>query len=90
MEIAPRRGYGRGMAEITNLTRFRKARARADKRRQGDENAALFGRTKAQKAAEDADRNRAARTLDQHRREDAAGDDAGDDAGDGGEDGADG
>ena len=41
MEIVPRRGYGRGMAEITNLTRFRKARARADKRRQGDENAAL-------------------------------------------------
>nr|WP_273501776.1 DUF4169 family protein [Paracoccus sphaerophysae] len=78
------------MAEITNLTRFRKARARAAKRRQGDENAALFGRTKAQKTAEDADRTRAARTLDQHRREDAAGDDAGDDAGDGGEDGADG
>lgn len=89
MEIAPRRGYGRGMAEITNLTRFRKARARADKRRQGDENAALFGRTKAQKAAEDAARTRAARTLDQHRREDAAGE-GGDDAGDGGEDGADG
>lgn len=86
MEIAPRGGYGRGMAEITNLTRFRKARARAAKRRQGDENAALFGRTKAQKAAEEADRTRAARTLDQHRREDAAGDDAGD----GGEDGADG
>ena len=90
MEIVPRRGYGRGMAEITNLTRFRKARARAAKRRQGDENAALFGRTKAQKTADDADRTRAARTLDQHRREDAAGDDAGDDAGDGGEDGADG
>ena len=64
------------MAEITNLTRFRKARARADKRRQGDENAALFGRTRAQKAAEDAARARAARTLDQHRREDEAEDGA--------------
>lgn len=80
MEIAPRGGYGRGMAEITNLTRFRKARARAAKRRQGDENAALFGRTRAQKAAEEADRTRAARTLDQHRREDEAGDGPGDGA----------
>ena len=68
------------MAEITNLTRFRKARARADKRRQGDENAALFGRTRAQKAAEEADRTHAARTLDQHRREDEAGDGPGDGA----------
>ena len=59
------------MAQITNLNRFRKDKARAEKRRVGDENAAKRGRTKAQKAAEEADAARAARTLDQHRRDDA-------------------
>ncbi|MDE3078855.1 MAG: DUF4169 family protein [Paracoccaceae bacterium] len=39
------------MAEIVNLTRARKAQARVKKRAEGDENAAKFGRTKAQKAA---------------------------------------
>ena len=66
-----RRGYDRAMAQITNLNRFRKDKARAEKRRVGDENAAKHGRTKAQKAAEAADAARAARTLDQHRRDDA-------------------
>lgn len=56
------------MAEITNLTQFRKQRARADARQRGDENAARFGRTKAQKAAEAQSAERAARHLDQHRR----------------------
>lgn len=55
------------MAEITNLNRFRKDKARADRRRQGDENAARFGRTRARKEAEAADAARAARFLDQHR-----------------------
>lgn len=59
----------RGMAEIVNLTRFRKQKARADRRRQGDENAARFGRTPAQKAAEEEEAERAARLLDQHRRD---------------------
>ena len=59
------------MAQITNLNRFRKDKARAEKRRVGDENAANHGRSKAQKAAEAADAARAARTLDQHRRDDA-------------------
>ena len=58
------------MAQITNLTRYRKDKARAEKRRLGDENAARHGRTKAQKAAEQADAERAAQTLDQHRRDD--------------------
>ena len=52
-----------------NLNRARKARARAQKREQGDENAVKFGRTKAQKQAEDADRAKAQRHLDQHRKE---------------------
>jgi len=64
------------MAQITNLNRFRKDRARAEKRRQGDENAAKFGRSKAGRAQEQAELARVARTLDQHRRENGDGDDA--------------
>jgi hypothetical protein len=55
------------MSKVTNLNQARKARARAEKRAQGDENAARFGRTKAQKAREAA---KARRTLDQHRKDD--------------------
>ncbi|ARJ69880.1 DUF4169 family protein [Paracoccus contaminans] len=58
------------MAEITNLNRFRKDKARAERRRQGDANAARFGRSRAQKEAEDAERARAERTLEQHRKAD--------------------
>lgn len=58
------------MAQITNLNRYRKDKARAEKRRLGDENAAKHGRMKAQKAAEQADAERAARSLDRHRRDD--------------------
>ena len=52
-----------------NLNQARKAKARADKRAKADANAAKFGRTKAQKAVEAADRDKAIRTLDQHRRD---------------------
>ena len=58
------------MAQITNLTRFRKDKARAEKRKAADENAAKHGRTKAQKAAEKAEAARTARSLDGHRRDD--------------------
>lgn len=58
------------MAQITNLTRFRKDKARAERRKAGDENAARHGRTRAQKAAEKAEAERAARSLDRHRRDD--------------------
>ncbi|WP_449042690.1 DUF4169 family protein [Paracoccus sp. (in: a-proteobacteria)] len=64
------------MAQITNLNRFRKDRARADKRRQGDENAAKYGRSKAERAQDQAEAARAARILDQHRHENGDGDDA--------------
>ena len=37
------------MAEPVNLNRFRKARARADRKVQASENAVKFGRTKAEK-----------------------------------------
>jgi hypothetical protein len=52
-----------------SLSKARKARARADAKRQADANAARFGRTKAQKASEADDRARAARTLEAHRRD---------------------
>ncbi|WP_415392651.1 DUF4169 family protein [Paracoccus sp. SJTW-4] len=64
------------MSRLTNLNRFRKDRARADKRRQGNENAAKYGRSKAERAQDQAEAARAARILDQHRRENGDGDDA--------------
>lgn len=56
-------------AKITNLTQFRKQKARAEKRAAGDANAAKFGRSKAQRATEEAVAEKARRHLDQHRRE---------------------
>jgi hypothetical protein len=53
-----------------NLNRVRKQKARAGEKARADENAARFGRTKAQKAEEDAARARARAHLDAHRRED--------------------
>jgi len=64
------------MSRLTNLNRFRKDRARADKRRQGNENAAKYGRSKAERAQDQAEAARTARILDQHRRENGDGDDA--------------
>ncbi len=57
------------MSQIINLNRARKAKARAENRQQADANAARFGRTKAQKAREEADRQRAEAQLDGHERE---------------------
>jgi hypothetical protein len=57
------------MAEIINLNRARKSRARAEKAVQADANRHRFGRSKAQKAAEAHDRDRAERTLDGARRD---------------------
>lgn len=57
------------MAQITNLTQFRKQKARADKRAAADENAAKFGRTKAQKRLEAAEAEKARATLEAHRRD---------------------
>ena len=54
------------MSKVTNLSRVRKARARAQKRAAADENAVKHGRTKAQKALEDARARKAARDLDGH------------------------
>jgi hypothetical protein len=59
------------MGEIINLRVAKKAADRAKSRAQGDENAAKFGRTKAQKSAEAARAAKAKRDLDAHLRDDA-------------------
>ena len=55
------------MSEPTNLNRFRKQRQRDAKRRQGDENAQAFGRTKAERLLEATRNQKAAQMLDRHR-----------------------
>lgn len=52
------------MSTPVNLNRFRKAKARADKKARADENAVKFGRTKAQKELEKAEAEKARRALD--------------------------
>ncbi|URW77036.1 DUF4169 family protein [Sphingomonas donggukensis] len=52
------------MAEIISLNRVRKAKARAAKAVEADANRAKFGRTKAEKAADAAERVRIAAVLD--------------------------
>ncbi|RAP43171.1 DUF4169 domain-containing protein [Rhodovulum viride] len=53
---------------IVNLRQARKARERAAKKAEADENAARFGRTKGQKAREERDAARARAALDGHKR----------------------
>ena len=57
------------MAEIINLRRARKAKARSDKDKAAAENRALHGRTKTERRAADAETTRTERTLDGARRE---------------------
>ena len=57
------------MADPVNLNKFRKARTRADKRANATENAAKFGRSKAQKTLDKARSEKTARLLDGHKRD---------------------
>jgi hypothetical protein len=57
------------MAEIINLRAVKKAKVRAKSRVQGDENAAKFGRSKAQRKSDEQQAAKAQRDLDGHRRE---------------------
>jgi hypothetical protein len=57
------------MAGVVNLNRFRKEKARAEKRAEADANAAKHGRTKAEKALDKARAEKAARDLDGHERD---------------------
>ncbi len=58
------------MAKIVNLRQARKAKARSEARAEADGKAARHGRTKGEKAAEEADRARAARDLEGKRIDD--------------------
>ncbi len=58
------------MGELVNLRAARKARARRDKEAQAAANRALHGRTKAERAADVAERQRLKGTLDGAKRED--------------------
>jgi hypothetical protein len=52
------------MAEIVNLRRARKDKARRERESEADANRRRFGRTKSQKAADKQDAERTRRTLD--------------------------
>lgn len=55
------------MVEPVNLNRYRKAKARADKKRRAAENTVKFGRTKAEKDLEQARTDKAETSVDQHK-----------------------
>lgn len=57
------------MAEVVNLNRARKKRARATDKAKAAENRVAFGRTKAEKEAAAIERERAAKLLDGHERD---------------------
>lgn len=62
------------MAEIINLRRARKQRARQDADAQAQQNRISFGRTKAERSLTDAERDKASLALDGHRLEKGDGD----------------
>ena len=55
------------MAEPVNLNRFRKEKARAEKKARADQNAVKFGRSKAEKELDRARTEKAKRDLDGHK-----------------------
>lgn len=58
------------MTEPINLNKARKARAKADARKQAAENRVRFGRTGAEKQVSKLEAERARRAFDQAKRED--------------------
>jgi len=57
------------MSQPVNLNRFRKNKARAEKKARADQNAVTFGRNKAQKQLEQAKSQKASSDLDGKKRE---------------------
>lgn len=55
------------MAEPVNLNRFRKAKARAEKKARADENAVKFGQTGAEKKRDKALNKKTKSQVDQHK-----------------------
>ena len=56
--------------KVVNLNKAKKARAKSRSRQTADENAVKFGRSKAEKARDQAEVDRARRTLDGAKRTD--------------------
>jgi len=56
-------------ADIVNLRRARKAKARSEREKAAADNRVAFGRSKVEKQGTKAERERAARAIDAHRRE---------------------
>ncbi|KUJ85864.1 amidase [Ruegeria marisrubri] len=54
------------MGKPVNLNRYRKEKARAEKKARADRNAAAFGRSKADKQLDKARADKARRDLDNH------------------------
>ncbi|KPA22452.1 hypothetical protein shim_07340 [Shimia sp. SK013] len=52
------------MSNVTNLNQFRKTKAKVARKSQADENAAKFGRSKAQKNSEQTRQEKLSRNLD--------------------------
>ena len=57
------------MSQPVNLNRFRKEKARAQKRARADENAVKFGRTKSEKQREENEAAKKNAHLDGHKRD---------------------
>ncbi len=55
------------MADIINLNKFRKSKARAEKKQQADENAVQFGRNKRQKTHDTAQTEKLHKDVDDHK-----------------------
>lgn len=55
------------MAEIINLKRARKQKARQESEAQAEQNRISFGRSKAERRLSEAERDKASRLLDGHR-----------------------
>ena len=57
------------MADIINLRNVRKQKARADKETQAEQNRILFGRTKAEKLKQAAEKAQADKHIEGHKRD---------------------
>lgn len=58
------------MSNVTNLNKFRKEKARAEKKARADENTVKFGRKKSEKTLQKVKADKAASHLDGHKRDD--------------------
>ncbi|MBE2278726.1 MAG: DUF4169 family protein [Rhodobacteraceae bacterium] len=57
------------MAGVVNLNRFRKEKARAERRAEAEANAAKHGRTRAERSLDQARVEKSTRDLEAHRRD---------------------